>query len=183
VITRSLSLVVALLGASVLHAADRTTPGLEVGDKAAGLTLKNCTCSDVAPGDLLKRVLVAPGFYRSADGCPFCKKQLQDREKNRAAIKASGVRLIGWSYDAPAANAAAATKLGLTFPLLSDTGSKIIDAYGIRNTEAKGKAEGVPHPVVFIVDRTGVIRAKLMRDGYRDRPESAEIIAAAKNLN
>jgi len=158
-------------------------PGLEVGDKAAGLTLKNSTCADVAPGDLLKRVPVAPGFYRSADGCPFCKKQLQDREKNRAAIKASGVRLIGWSYDAPAANAAAATKLGLTFPLLSDTGSKIIDAYGIRNTEAKGKAEGVPHPVVFIVDRAGVIRAKLMRDGYRDRPESAEIIAAAKNLN
>jgi len=183
VITRSLSLVVALLGASVLHAADRTTPGLEVGDKAAGLTLKNSTCSDVAPGDLLKRVLVAPGFYRSADGCPFCKKQLQDREKNRAAIKASGVRLIGWSYDAPAANAAAATKLGPTFPLHSDIGSKTIEAYRIRTKEAKGRAEGVPNPAVFIVDRTGVIRAKLTRDGYRERPESAEIIAAARSLH
>jgi hypothetical protein len=32
------------------------------------------------------------------------------------------------------------------------------------------------------VDQKGVIRAKLGREGYRTRPESAEIIAAAKAL-
>jgi len=156
--------------------------GLKVGDKATAFTLKNSAGADIALGDMLKRGPVALVFYRSADWCPFCKKQLQDLEKNRPAIEAAGVQLIGVSYDAPATSAAAATKLSLTYPLLSDTGSKVIDAYGIRNAEAKGKAEGVAHPVVFIVDRAGVIRAKLMRDGYRDRPESAEIIAAAKGL-
>mgnify|MGYP000066255655 CR=1 FL=1 len=182
-ITRSLFLLVALLGASVLHAADKATPGLKVGGKAAAFTLKDSAGADVVLADLLKTGPVALVFYRSADWCSFCKKQLQALQADLKSIETSGVRVIGIGYDAPATSAAAAAKLGLTFPLLSDTGSKIIDAYGIRNTEAKGKAEGVPHPVVFIVDRTGVIRAKLMRDGYRDRPESAEIIAAAKNLN
>ena len=176
-------LLLALLGASVLQAAAAAMPGLKIGDQAAAFTLKNSAGADVALGDLLKKGPVALVFYRSADWCPFCKKQLQDLEKNRRAIEAAGVQLIGVSYDSPATSAAAATKLGLTFPLLSDTGSKVIDAYGIRNMEAKGKAEGVPHPVLFIVDRTGTIRAKLMRDGYRERPESAEIIAAVKNLN
>jgi len=182
-IHRSLLLLLALLGASVLHAADTAMPGLKIGEKAAAFTLKNSAGADVALGDLLKKSPVALVFYRSADWCPFCKKQLQDLEKNRPAIEAAGVQLIGVSYDAPATSAAAAAKLGLTFPLLSDTGSKVIDAYGIRNAGAKGKSEGVPHPVLFIVDRTGTIRAKLMRDGYRERPESAEIIAAAKSLN
>ncbi len=185
-IKKYLVVLATLLLAAALPAAEPPAPammpGLKVGDRAAAFTLKNSTGADVALGDLLTRGPVALVFYRSADWCPFCKKQLQDLEQNRSDIEAAGVQLIGVSYDAPATSAAAATKLGLTFPLLSDTGSKIIDAYGIRNMEAKGRAEGVPHPVVFIVDRAGVIRAKLMRDGYRERPESAEIIAAAKGL-
>ncbi len=92
------------------------------------------------------------------------------------------MQLVGISYDAPATSAAAVAKLGLTFPLLSDPGSKVIDAYGIRNAEAKGKSAGVPHPVVFLVDRQGVIRVKLAREGYRDRPETAEIIAGVKRM-
>ncbi len=175
-----------LLLAAALPAAEpnvsATMPGLKVGDQAAAFTLKNSAGADVALGDLLKRGPVALVFYRSADWCPFCKKQLQDLEKNRSAIEAAGVQLIGVSYDTPATSAAAAAKLGLTFPLLSDPGSRVIDAYGIRNAEAKGKAEGVPHPVLFIVDRSGTIRGKLMRDGYRERPESAEIISAAQGL-
>lgn len=181
-IPRSL-LLLALVGAAVLNAADAALPGLKIGEQAAAFTLKNFVGADVALGDLLKKGPVALVFYRSADWCPFCKKQLQDLEQNRSAIESAGVQLIGISYDAPATSAAAAAKLGLTFPLLSDTDSKVIDAYGIRNADAKGKADGVPHPVVFIVDRTGVIRAKLMRDGYRGRPESTEIITAAKNLH
>ena len=178
---------ITLLLAAVLPAAEQKAsammPGLKVGDQAAAFSLKNSAGAEVALADLLKTGPVALVFYRSADWCPFCKKQLQALQADLKNVEMSGVRVVGISYDAPATSAAAAAKLGLTFPLLSDTGSKIIDAYGIRNAEAKGKAEGVPHPVVFIVDRAGVIRAKLMRHGYRERPESAEIIAAAKGLN
>jgi peroxiredoxin len=157
-------------------------PGLKVGDRAPDFTLKNAAGHEVALRDLLAKGNVALAFVRSADWCPFCRKQLQDLQGSLEAIRASGVQLIALSYDSPDTNAKAAAKLGLTFPLLSDPGSKTIDAYGIRNREATGRAAGVPHPTLFILDRQGVIRAKLMRDGYKDRPEPAELIAAAKKV-
>jgi peroxiredoxin len=68
----------------------------------------------------------------------------------------------------------------IAFPLLSDPGSKTIDAYHIRNEAAKGKAQGVPNPGTFIVDREGVIRAKLFLEGYRDRHTTDELLKAAQ---
>ncbi|MEY2880589.1 MAG: hypothetical protein RLZZ15_2969 [Verrucomicrobiota bacterium] len=178
----TLLFLVSLLLAVGSAAADMPAPGLAVGAKAPDFTLKNAADADVSLASLTKAGPVALVFYRSADWCPFCKKQLQALQADLAKVEMGSVRVVGISYDAPATSAAAAAKLGLTFPLLSDTGSKVIDAYGIRNADAKGKAAGVPHPVVFIVDGQGVIRAKLAREGYKDRPESAEIIAAAKGL-
>jgi peroxiredoxin len=157
-------------------------PGLKVGERAPDFTLKNAAGQEVALHALLSKGNVALAFVRSADWCPFCRKQLQELQANLEAIRASGVQLIALSYDSPETNAKAAAKLGLTFPLLSDPGSKTIDAYGIRNHEATGRAAGIPHPTLFIVDRQGVIRAKLMRDGYKERPEPAELIAAAKKV-
>ncbi len=162
--------------------ATEAMPGLKVGEKAPDFTLKNAAGEHVALQGLLKKGNVALAFVRSADWCPFCRGQLQALQKSLQEIEATGVQLVSVSYDSPATLAAAATKLGLTFPLLSDTGSKVIDAYGIRNKEAKGRGEGIPHPVVFILDRQGVIRVKLMRDNYRERPESSEIIAAVKGI-
>lgn len=178
----TLVLLASLAVATATFAASPAVPGLAVGAKAPDFTLKNAAGADVSLMSLTKSGPVALVFYRSADWCPFCKKQLQALQADLAKVEMSGVRVVGLSYDAPATSAAAAAKLGLTFPLLSDMGSKVIDAYGIRNAEAKGKAAGVAHPVVFIVDGQGVIRAKLARESYKDRPESAEIIAAAKGL-
>jgi peroxiredoxin len=182
---RSLSLI--LLIAASLHAAAnsnsaRPLPGLEIGARAPAFSLPSATGGSVDLSELLSRGSVALAFVRSTDWCPYCRRQLQDLEKNLAQLKTAGVQLVAISYDAPVTNAGAAKKLGLTFPLLSDAGSKVIDAYGIRNREARGRSEGIPHPVLFLVDSQGVIRAKLGRDGYRDRPETAEILAAAKSL-
>lgn len=176
------TLILFALWFGVIHASAAEMPGLKVGDRAPDFTLANGSAEKVALAALLKQGPVALVFVRSADWCPFCRKQLQQLQAALGEIEATGVRVVALSYDAPAVNAAAVQKLGLTFPLLSDEGSKVIDAYGIRNQEAKGRGAGIPHPVVFVVDPAGVIRVKLMRDNYRDRPESAEIIAAVKSL-
>jgi peroxiredoxin len=68
----------------------------------------------------------------------------------------------------------------IAFPLLSDPGSKTIAAYHVRNEAAKGRAEGVPNPGTFILDRERVIRAKLFLEGYRDRSSAEDIVQAAK---
>jgi peroxiredoxin len=68
----------------------------------------------------------------------------------------------------------------ITFPMLSDPGSKTIEAYHVRNEAAKGRAEGVPNPGTFILDQAGVICAKLFLEGYRDRHTTDALIEAAK---
>ena len=157
-------------------------PGLKVGDKAPAFTLKDAAGNDVSLAGLVAKGKVALVFYRSADWCPFCIGQLKELEANLAALKQAGVQVVGMSYDSVEVLARSAPKHGLTFTLLSDEGSKTIDAFGIRNQEAKGKGMGVPHPAIFVLDQKGIIRAKLMHEGYKTRPTSADIIAAAKGI-
>lgn len=99
------------------------------------------------------------------------------------AIEADGTVLVGVSYDSSETLQRAAAKHKITFPLLSDAGSKTIDAYGIRNKEAAGsRIDGVPYPMTFVLDQKGLIQAKLGRDGYRERHPSAELVKALKAI-
>ena len=158
-------------------------PGLQVGDEAPDFTLTAASGQEMALSALREDGPVILVFVRSADWCPHCRRQLQDLEANRADLEAGGAQLVALSYDDVATQARAVVKLELTYPLLSDPGSRTIDAYGIRNHEARGKGEGVPHPAIFVVDRAGTIRAKLMEESYRDRPSSEAIQAALERLD
>ncbi len=160
----------------------KMTPGLQVGDKAPAFTLKDAMGKEVSLSSLLAKGKVTLVFYRSADWCPFCQAQLKDIQANLAKLEATGTQLVAISYDSPEVLTRAAEKFGLTFPLLSDVGSKTIDAYGIRNQEATGRGMGIPHPVVFILDQQGVIRAKLMEDNYRTRPQIDAIVGAINGV-
>ncbi len=164
------------------RSAAESLPGLQVGEKTPPVSLQNSAGEIVLLSQLFESGPVALVFVRSADWCPHCRRQLVELEAGREAVESTGGRIVAVSYDAPATNAAAVAKLKLTYPLLSDEGSRAIDAFGIRNHEAKGKGAGIPHPTIFVVDRTGTIRAKLARENYRERPESAEIAAAFEAL-
>ncbi len=87
---------------------------------------------------------------------------------------------MGISYDDTTALKRFSDQAKLSFPLLSDPESRTIEAYHIRNEAAKGKAEGVPDPGTFILDREGVIRAKLFLEGYVNRHTTEALIKAAK---
>ena len=96
------------------------------------------------------------------------------------AIEGAGIQVVGISYDDTAALKRFSDQAKISFPMLSDPESKTIEAYHIRNEAAKGKAEGVPDPGTFILDRDGVIRAKLFLDGYANRHTTEALIKAAK---
>ena len=97
------------------------------------------------------------------------------------AIQATGGELVAISYDSPEILKRFAAKKSIAYPLLSDTGSKMIDAYGIRNKEATGRTSGIPYPGTFIVGTDGVIRAKLFLEGYKERASTEAIVQALKN--
>jgi peroxiredoxin len=101
-------------------------------------------------------------------------------QRDLKSIEAAGVQVVGISYDSTAVLKGFSDRAKITFPLLSDPDSQTIEAYHIRNEAAKGKAEGVPNPGTFVLDRDGVIRAKLFLEGYRDRHTTEALVEAAK---
>jgi peroxiredoxin Q/BCP len=109
-------------------------------------------------------------------------------QKDLGAIEGSGVRVVGISYDSVEVLQRFATKRGISFPLLSDPDSKVITAYALRNKETVGKKlgsinlDGIPYPGTLVVDRDGVLRAKLFVDGYRERHSTEELVKAATAL-
>jgi peroxiredoxin len=76
-----------------------------------------------------------------------------------------------------------AAKRKITFPLLADPTSKTIRAYDLLNKEVKGsRIEGIAYPGIILIDRDGVIRARLFRTGYRERHSTADLIKAAQAI-
>ncbi len=88
-----------------------------------------------------------------------------------------GLGLAAISYDRQETLRAFTDKHHITFPLLSDVGSKVIDAWGIRNHEATGRAAGIPHPGTFVVDRQGVIVSRAFEEAYQERDTAGSILA------
>jgi peroxiredoxin len=103
-------------------------------------------------------------------------------QRDLKSIEAEGIQLVGISYDDVKVLKTFSDRMKIAFQLLSDPESKTIDAYHIRNEAAKGRAEGVPNPGTFVLDRQGIIRAKLFLEGYRERHTTEALIDAAKSI-
>lgn len=158
--------------------------GLAVGDQAAPFKLNDQAGNKVSLADLTaEHGNVALVFYRSADWCPYCKNQVAGLEENRATLEAAGLTLVGISYDSVNVIERFSKEKSIGFTMLSDPGSTTIDAYKIRNTKVRpGRAEGIPHPTIFLVNKEGKITAKLREENFRERPTIEAIVAAAKKM-
>jgi peroxiredoxin len=123
-------------------------------------------------------------FFRSARWCPFCQRQLIDLKSLQAPLAARGYSLAAISYDQPDALTAFAIKQGVRYTLLSDGGSKMIDAFRLRDPQyaPTSFAYGVPRPSIFVIDRRGVVRAKLALEGFKVRPDNDAILKAVDGV-
>ena len=123
-------------------------------------------------------------FFRSADWCPFCKAQLIDMNGGAAEIEKRGYRIAALSYDSPETLKAFADKREISFTFLSDPKSEVIDLYKLRDPQypAGNRAYGVPRPIIFILDKGGVIRAKLYEESFKVRPPVSAVITALDAL-
>jgi hypothetical protein len=81
------------------------------------------------------------------------------------------------SYDSPETLRAFAERQGITYTLMSDPGSETIDAWGLRNQQAEGRAEGVPHPGMFVIDTDGRIVERAFEAAYQERSTAASVLA------
>jgi peroxiredoxin len=123
-------------------------------------------------------------LFRSAKWCPYCQAQLKELKAAQADLGARGYNIVGLSYDAPEALAAFAQKTAISYTLLSDEKSSMIDALGLRDPAyaAGSFAAGVPKASTLIIDKAGVVRWKSVATDYKIRPQNAAIIAAVDAL-
>ena len=103
--------------------------------------------------------------------------------------KDEDVKLYAISIDRPDVSKTLAEKIAsdgkgaVTFPLLSDPEHKIIDAYGLRDPAYEGqKVYGIPHPAVYVIDKSGKVTWAKIESNYRERPTNHEIRKALDAL-
>lgn len=123
-------------------------------------------------------------FFRSADWCPYCKKQLIDLKDAAAPLAEDGWTLVGVSYDPPETLADFKAAKALPYGLYSDAGSAAIDAFGLRNPDvpAGSRYDGIPHPAIVFIAADGTVKALMREEGYKDRPAVDAIMELAAAL-
>jgi peroxiredoxin len=176
---------VILFTVSPLRAAEWIQVGPDVGayipDDFAAF---NAAGEPVGLSDITGERGVVLGFVRSASWCPFCQTQMKDLQTIAADLEQRGYALAVLSYDAPTVLDQFAKRQGITYTLLSDEQSYVIDAFDIRDPQygEDSMAYGVPQPAIFIIDPSGVIQGKLAMEGYRDRPPLEDILSAVDTI-
>ena len=148
---------------------------LEPGDEAPDFTLPDADGNLVSLSSLRGQQVVV--YFYPAAMTPGCTKQACDFRDNLNSLAAAGVSVLGISPDKPAKLAKFRERDQLTFPLLSDPGHEVEQAYGaygekvlygrrtvgvIRSTFVIG-ADGVIERAYYNVKATGHV-ARLRAD-------------------
>jgi peroxiredoxin len=175
--------------------ASGSVPGLAVGDRAPGFTLPGADGNAVALADRLAAGPVVLAFYRGG-WCPVCNIELRTLQQRLDDITARGASLVAVSPQGPDDSLDLAERMGLGFDVLSDLDQSVAEAYRIRfrlsgelirqYTEwgmllpdlNADRSWDLPVPATFVLDRSGVVRARHVDPDYRQRIDPDDVIAA-----
>ena len=92
-----------------------------------------------------------------------------------------GAEVVAIAVTPTFAQMAFADRLGIDFPLLSDWGGAVSEAYGVRYDEWKGHA-GLAKRSVFVVGRDGVVSYRWYTEDAHDIPDVDEVVAALRDV-
>jgi peroxiredoxin len=174
-----------LIGGSISVTASAEDLGPPVGNKAPDIgTRLDQTGKPRTLADLMGKNGLVLMFFRSADWCPYCQAQLIDVNSGVAEIEKRGYRVAALSYDSPDVLQAFTAKRHIAYTFLSDPKSEVIDLYKLRDLQYPpgSRAYGVPRPIIFVLDKNSVIKAKLYEESFKVRPPVTAVIATLDEL-
>jgi peroxiredoxin len=124
-------------------------------------------------------------FVRSADWCPYCMRQLVEVNARLPRFEALGLAVVSVSVDPVAEIAEFHRERKIGYPMLADSDGAVVQSLGIRDPSygPDSEAFGVPQPVIFVVDRQQVVRAKFAERGYRNRPDLDRVLEQLGRLH
>ena len=143
-----------------------------------GLNLQDQTGKQQSLKALVGSKGAAIFFVRSADWCPFCKKQLADVNGRLADFKALGLNVISVSHDEVPLIAAYYNSQSIGYTMLADPNGAVVEKLGVRDLQyADGsKAYGVARPMIFIVTPQLKITHKYAEESFRNRPDLDKVL-------
>ncbi len=104
-------------------------------------------------------------------------------------FEAANAQVLGVSVDFNDANKAWAEKLGLTYPLVSDTRRQMTKAYGVLFDDPKMAEDPQQNPhylrakrAWFVIDKQGVIRYMKTNEPREWQPPNDEILKVLSEL-
>lgn len=117
-------------------------------------------------------------FARSADWSRPCQTQIIDLDRHAPEFRRKGLGVAAITYDSVTILQNLAEKQKIAIPLLSDSGSQTIKAFGLLNTniDPANAAFGVPFPGTFILDERGIVTAKYFDDDPAERFSAGAIL-------
>lgn len=169
---------------------------LKVGDRAPDFELPNATGKKVKLSQLTARGPVVVTWYRGG-WCPYCNIALRGFQKRLPEIRAEGATMVAISPETPDNSLTTAEKGHLEFEVLSDSGNKVAQTYGVaykvppviaEQSKARlAKYNGddsatLPLGVTYVIDRDGIIRYAFIESDYRKRAEPSDVLAALRGL-
>lgn len=158
----------------------------KVGDQASGFTTQSLSGEEFSFDPKSTKEATVLVFIRGYPGyqCPICTRQVGQLASKSAEFAKAGARVL-FVYPGPAAGLLGKAKafkgskgLPENFQMVLDGDYKIVNAYNLR-WDAKNETA---YPSTFVVDQTGTIRYAKISKTHGDRADSAEVLAAVKQL-
>ena len=172
---------------------------LPVGAKAPHFELQDHNGKVVASSNLLAEQRLVVCFLRGR-WCPFCVGQVEAMNLILHQLEQAGAALVTISPQTVKQSYFMHDQYKLRFPLLSDSGNKVAQQFGLTyrvpqpqetvyrrafvNLPFTNGDESweLPIPATYIIDRDGTILYASANEDYTERPEPAAIIDVLQSL-
>jgi len=130
---------------------------LEVGSKAPDFTLPDQDGNPVRLYDLLENGPAVVYFYPKAF-TNVCTAEACAFRDSFEVFKDAGASVVGISADSIETQKSFAEKNRLTYPVLSDQGSRVHHLFGLRNGGKMAFGWAMNDRVTFVIDRDGTVK-------------------------